>query len=401
MPSVVLSLPTPEARAIVVERAVNGDLISEPRVLELLAAPDLEPLPRLWLLARLHQDGRPMDESILVRLAENADIDIAGLAVWLLHEHGHDSMLSGYQKRIAALARAARHRHLQEIFAAIDAYELRAALPWVLESLADPELPTEVRFEGVRAALSLDLAEGLAAWNTALGDDPSPAHAVRCAMLLAMTGKAISPSTLARLPTGDPHVERLVAVARARADAPADLVRALIDLVDVGHALSAAWALEASTDLPPADAATVYAHAIRAVEGDRAGRAARAERAVIASTRLLEIDPDAAVALLLSVEDDSLTQETMLIGFMASDSARAGEAAATLPRVGTGHADSITLLLIARHAAALAADDLTNLGTIAAGGGRVSQALQAQAAWLYLRHTSATSEAVAELTSLD
>jgi len=38
---------------------------------------------------------------------------------------------------------------------------------------------------------------------------------------------------------------------------------------------------------------------------------------------------------------------------------------------------------------------------IAAGGGRVSAALQAQAAWLYLRHTNSIDQAVAELTAVD
>jgi hypothetical protein len=88
-------------------------------------------------------------------------------------------------------------------------------------------------------------------------------------------------------------------------------------------------------------------------------------------------------------------QQAILLGLFETGSARAGEAAGALPRIGSGRADSLALLLQAKHAKTLAPDQLRQLGTIASGGGRVSAILQVQAAWLYLKHTGKTDQAIA------
>jgi hypothetical protein len=54
----------------------------------------------------------------------------------------------------------------------------------------------------------------------------------------------------------------------------------------------------------------------------------------------------------------------------------------------------MALILVARHAPALEQGPLQRLGTVAAGGGRVSELLQAQAAWLYLRHSDLLTTAL-------
>ncbi len=75
----------------------------------------------------------------------------------------------------------------------------------------------------------------------------------------------------------------------------------------------------------------------------------------------------------------------------------AGQAAATVRRIGAGRADSMALLLIARYAEDLEEGDLRQLGLIAAGGGRVSEGLRVQAAWLYLKHSDSIEPALSRI----
>jgi hypothetical protein len=51
-------------------------------------------------------------------------------------------------------------------------------------------------------------------------------------------------------------------------------------------------------------------------------------------------------------------------------------------------------LLDAKHSPALSDDELKQLGLVVSGGGRVSDVLQIQAAWLYLKHTNQVQAAL-------
>jgi len=75
----------------------------------------------------------------------------------------------------------------------------------------------------------------------------------------------------------------------------------------------------------------------------------------------------------------------ILLGLFDSRAPAAGKAARRVKRIGYGRADSMALILIAKHTDRLSEKELQDLGVIASGG-RVSAVLQAQAGWLYLKH---------------
>ena len=74
-----------------------------------------------------------------------------------------------------------------------------------------------------------------------------------------------------------------------------------------------------------------------------------------------------------------------------------GDAAANIRRIGSGRADCLALLLVAKHAKSLPPDDLRQLGLIASGGGQVSGILQTQAAWLYLKLAGKVDEGLSAI----
>jgi hypothetical protein len=102
---------------------------------------------------------------------------------------------------------------------------------------------------------------------------------------------------------------------------------------------------------------------------------------------------------LSKADDDSPLQQAILLGLFETTAPEVGQAAAALPRIGSGQADSLALLLVARHSATLNDQQKQQLGLIAAGGGRVSEILQVQAAWLYLKRTGQVDRALAAVAA--
>jgi hypothetical protein len=188
----------------------------------------------------------------------------------------------------------------------------------------------------------------------------------------------------------------MIDVGRAQSmdDDPSD---ELIALLELGHMKTSEWAMGRLEELPPQQSIPVYAHLIDTVEERRVGRQERVARAIEAVGEWHRLASDQVVERLLAAEDDSLTQEVIMLGLLDATPSSASQAAAGIRRIGAGRADTLALLLMARHAETMDPDDIRQLGLVAAGGGRVSDGLQVQAAWLYLKHADAINRALAQI----
>jgi hypothetical protein len=392
----ILALQSSEARSVVIERGVSETLLDSAAMQKLLESNRLTPLEQMWLLARLVADKQTVDSARLHALSEDKDIDIAGLATWLLVELGDPSGVARYEQRLAELAPRVRNAHLREMFAAMRQYRFAGQVKWVARRLEEGDVDPEVVYDGLYALLSVDPAAALPLWQQHLGSNPTSSQSVRFALLLLSADKGVPLSEFDRLPTGEPLLDRLVALGRAKYGG-GDVATALIQVIDVGHTLTARFAVEEARKLPPADATRVLTHVIRSVPGDRRGESERADRSLTATSTLFEINPEAVAALLAEAPDDSRLQEAMLIGLLSAKSPAAGTMAASVRRIGTSRADSLALILLAKHAEKLSDDDLRQLALVAAGGGKVSDTLQAQAAWLYIRHGGNADRALKQL----
>ncbi|MEE8154952.1 MAG: hypothetical protein V3T53_08310, partial [Phycisphaerales bacterium] len=283
-----------------------------------------------------------------------------------------------------ALTRSDRNRHLVDLLQAIGDYRLTGALDLVENALAAPDADAEIVLTALNTMLVLDPAAGVTLFNRHLAVDASYSRYVRYTLLLLEAGPGVPASAYDRLPTDDRLIGHMARAGRA-ISAGADASRPLIDLLSLGHYRASRWVIDTVGELDTAQATLVYEYLIDAVEGDRRGRDERAELAMIAAARLFEINPQAVIDGLVTADDDSLTQQAILLGLFDSRAPAAGEAAKLVKRIGYGRADSMALILIAKHTDRLSENELQDLGVIASGG-RVSAVLQAQASWLYLKH---------------
>jgi hypothetical protein len=389
-PWLISQLESPEARYAAISGLVDADCIGK-----LLEWDDLESKARGLLLAEQVARGAPPDMEALAHLAEHPTLNIAGLAACVLAQLGDSAPFSAYRARLDTLPSAERGRHLRLIFGAIAEYKLDAVIDWVVDIIGAPDTDPEIVAEGIATVLAIDPPRGVALWTRALGASPGYGKCVRYTLLLLRAGPTVPASAYDRLPEGDQLIEAMARAGRAISSGQ-DAAGDLIALLDLGHRKTVRWAMVAAEDLPDEQAARVYLHLLDAVVGDRRGRDERAELAMTATARLFEIDPETVRQRLVQVPDDSLTQQAMLLGLLEPRSAAAGEAAREVKRIGFSQADSVALILIAKHAQPPSPEELEQLGVIASGGGRVSEGLRTQAAWLYLKHASKIEQALAE-----
>ncbi len=396
-PWLISQLDGPDARYATIDTAIGLDLIDTPQMKELLGWDNLEPRARGRLLAEILSRDEPIDREALAALAVDSDLDVSGLAACLLAQLGDTAALDAYRVRLDGEPDRTRNMLLRAMWAAVRAYELTALTNWVAETVEDDRLGPQVIAEGLSAVLVLDPQRGVELWNRTLGDDPSYSRLVRHAFLLLAAGPTVPASAYDRLPPDDTLLAAMARAGKARSEA-SDVASALIELVDLGHRGAMNWVMEVSKDLDDAQAKRLFTHVIDTIDsGDPASARARTEIAFVAAARLFDIDAGSIIERLDRAPDNSLMQEAILLGLLDAKSPAAGAAAERVDYAGFTRADSLAMILIAKHAQQLTPAQLQQLGSIAAGGGQVSEMIRAQAAWLYLRHAGMVEQAMVEV----
>lgn len=406
----ILHKLAPPAQDAVIATALDLELLPHDRIADALQSEDLKPMARLVLLAELisppptvqinSQPDLELVRTQLRALTQADDEHVAGLSASLLAQLGESSSFEAFCSRMAAMeTRRATDLQLW-LLDAIRRYRLNACGEWVKQLLSAADPASDVAFRAVFTLLELDPPSGIAAWSRLIGDQPAyPRRVKYCSVLLAASSP-VPPAMFDRLASNPPNpdeelIARMIAVGKA-ISASASVPDALIPLLDLGHAKTSDWAMEHTAKLPPAQAAKVYAYLLDRLESPKPSGEA-ISLAVSATPKLFAIDPDQVLSRLQRAEDDGVLQQAILLGLFEADSPEIGAAATSLRRIGSGRADSLALLQMARHANSMDRGDVDQLGKIAAGGGGLSEVLQIQAAWLYIKFTGQTARALTHL----
>ncbi len=392
-PWLINRLESEGERTLVIKYALNAEMIDPSKIDDMLKWPDLQPLPRILLLAASQMLGNRLDPDVVRPLTSASDDAIAGLSACVLAQAGDPRPLEAIQKRFDSLSGVKRDTTLFDLFRAIEQFKLSACCEFVASEMGRADLDPGVIEAGISAILALKPGMGLEQWNRMLGTKPDQFKLIRFGLLLLNAADRIPPDSFKRLHTGEALNERMAEAGEAFASGK-DAGDALFNLIELGHLSTTSWALAFAEKLQSQSASRLYLRLIDRVEGPELGRGIRANLAIDAAARLIEIDPEAIKKKLSTIEDDSLTQEAVLLGLLNARTPRAGDAASVVKRLGAGRADSMALILLARYAGTLSQADISQLGRIAGGGGRVDESLQVQAAWLYLRHANRTEQAL-------
>lgn len=391
----ISQLKSEDAQRAVIATLLDRDALTPDQCRQLLDADVLEPVSELWLLSRLVSRGEHVELSTLREYAmlEDKDADLAGLASCLAEQIGDNALLDAHLTRISEMPKNMRDRHLIELFMAIEQYKLTKSLDWMMRVMEELPVDRVVKWQATRALLTLDPPRGVTVWKSRAAEVKGDGEWMRAVLLLLDAGDSVPADTYRLVPRENTLLKAMAELGEAISNHQS-LAQPLMALIDLGHIGTAGWALGRAEKLPTDEARAVYLHVLEEVEAQRVGRDERAELAIAATELLYGIDPKTTLSHLQTLTDDSLTQEVMLIGLLRCKGDDIGAAARQLRRIGHSRADSLTLLLIAKHDENLSDAEKKQLGMIAAGGGQLATALQAQAAWLYLKHVGRIEQAL-------
>jgi hypothetical protein len=320
------------------------------------------------------------------------------LAACLLADLENTAALDDFKKRLSVIETDQRSEVVGWCLEAIRRYRLGGCLTWVKSLVDEPSTSKDLLPRCVLTLLELDVLSGLEAWNTTLGDQPAYQQRVRYGLLLLAGGAEVPPTSYDRIKgdSGEDLIDAIIDVGKTMSERR-NPVEPLKNLIDLGHSRSTEWAMSYVKKLAPEHSEQIYAFLIDRIPNPKPEQTDSNALAMLATAKLFELKPELVFDRLRNAEDDSDMQQAILLGLFESNVPSIGVAAAKIRRIGSGRADCLALLLLAKHSKTLAAPDVEQLGKIAAGGGRLSPALQIQAAWLYLKHSGQKESALAKI----
>jgi HEAT repeat protein len=393
----------PQAREQIIANAIDMNLIDQEGMQKILEWDHLESGNRLLLMAELQNLELEVDQEKLESLANDNDLVIASVASLLLARDGELAPLSNISARLAGASPSERIGVLQRLIEVIRIYEITSATPWLNEMLDTDIDNDDLTYWGTFTLMSLNPELGRPHWNRMVG--PSPTYRMRIMGALQFLEAKLAPDAdaRARLRAGDdPLINRILDTAEAMENDQSITVH-VKELIDTGHPRVIDWAMRSARDFKPAEAIEIYGYFIDLPETTRRRSLEVTQRsqAISAMATLLDIAPEQALQRLRDAEDDSMLQQTLLMGSLQSQHPELPRTIASLRRIGSSRPDSLALLLLARNGEQLSPTDLQQLGRISAGGGQLTDTLQIQAAWLYLKHTDGLQAALVRLAPAD
>lgn len=382
------------AHEAIIANAIDFKLLGPEQIEEFLDAGSLEPMATMMLMAEWIMTGNSVDISMLRKWASDPDLRHAAMASCLLALLGDSGPLITFSNRLTGLSPAQYTQNLLLVLEIIRQYKIRLAADWVSRLIEQDELHYEVEYRAILTMLTLDPESGLQHWRRRIGEQPNHRDSIRYGLLLVASGVPTEPAEFNRLQEDDELVETIVRIGQAE-ESSERRTQAMIDLLELGHRRSTRWLMGALPDLDDETTTRICLYLIDRLAQTRRDR--HITLAIQATTDLAEIDAHQIERLLSQAEDDSIQQQAILLGLFQTDREFAGRAAASIKRIGFSRADSLALILMAKHDLELQPGDLETLGMIASGGGSLSEALQTQAGWLYLKHAGKLDDALSRI----
>jgi hypothetical protein len=398
----------PEAQESIIATGLDLGLLDPKQLAEVLGSQNLVPMARLFALAELVSLKIEVDRAQLMELSKSEDPHISGLASALLAQLGDAKPFADFQAGFTSFTTPEQREQAVWLMEAFRRYKLTASAAWLKSLLAQPDLPNDMRGRAILTLLELEPEAGLQVWRKELERESSYQWRTRLGLLLLANAKSIPAETYDALRTeeSEPLIEQIITAGKAAASG-GDQVQPLCDLLLLGHSRTSEWVMSHLKDLPAERAAKVYEFILDRAIDPQTMQADSPALAIEAATKLFEMNPDSLLSRLQKAEDDGPGQQTMILGLLdvtkssPDANAKAMAVVSKIRRIGSGKADSLVLLLIAKHSPTLSQADVLQLGRLAAGGGRLSDALQVQAAWLFLKHTGQIEKALTQVFAKD
>ena len=393
-------LPGERDRDAAITAVLALRLAGPEQVSSMLEWPDLSSSQRVLLAGELRRLGGTPDAATLLRLAGSKTPEVAAFSACILREMKStdaDALLAKSRDQLATLPPASRSAAVAQIAEACAGHALAAAGPFVASLLTLPDLNEESRMRALGSLLTLSPADAYPALAAALEADASVGSRLRYASILLASGARAPAAEWARIRNGD---EALDAIASAGASLSEDkFADAYRTLVGLERRVVLRAAVDGAQRIGPSAERALGLACLELVMKPGPTPPPLSETLLVSLLRLAEIAPEELRAPLAVSDLDEPTRDALLLALLNAGSREAADVARTARGRSSRLGEGQVAVLCARHADKLDPTELDSLMRVAGGAVNVGFPVRMQAAWLWLRHSNKTADAIAALAS--
>lgn len=386
--------------AILALRIANAE-----QVKSMLEWSDLPASSRVLLAGELRRLGQSPDAATITRLAGSKTPEVAGFASCIeldLALEGADATAAKARDLIAALPVATRSSAVAQVAEASAANALKGAGPFIASLIALPELSDEARMRALGSLLTLSPQDAYPELAKLVAADRSNASLLRYAAILLASGARAPAAEWNRFRTGDEALEGIADAGTKLADDGIDgrdvrEAAAYRTLVGLERRVVLRAALDGARRVGPSARRAFGLACLDLVLKPGPTPPQLSETLLAALFDVAELAPDQLRPPLAAADLDIATSDAILMSLLnagtpaAADVARSARGRAS--RLGEGQ----IAVLAARNSDKLSPAELDELLRVAGGAVNVSYAVRVQAAWLWLRHSGRTGEAISAI----
>ncbi|NOG54343.1 MAG: hypothetical protein HND57_08445 [Planctomycetes bacterium] len=393
-------------RAEVMYEAMQLDLAEANELRQVLEWSDVDETTLISTMTVLVHLGNNIPIERTRELMEHSDS--AGVRVWatLLLSHLNEVTMpaSDIVAILDELPPSLKRRTVTTILGALYQYPFSGAAPWCAELLnLEPGWPG-AKFQIIATLLKLDPMAGVKVWEQAYAEAGGLSDQLRLILVRLDAAPTIgSPQDWQAAADSDTELVAALGQLGQALTGRASVPQAAVRLIGLHHIPSTQWLFQyASDEDTTADVATpILAAMIEDTLEDGNSLNERLEIAWRAADVLLGLDSDRVVQIRqrATKQQRRLTEEAILLGSLWTVNPEALALIEEVDQWPSTRAGSLALLLEARYADQLDADDLSRLSLVFRGAGSVSPGYEIQAAWLYIKHTGREREAMALILS--
>ena len=396
--SKVERLPGERDRDAAISAILALRLADATQVKSMLEWSDIPSSSRVLLAGELRRLGESPDAAALARLAGSKTPEVAGFATCIaLDLKAADAEATATRTRdlVAALAPATRSSAVAQIAEASAASGLRGAGPFIATLIALPELSDESRMRALGSLLTLSPADAYPELAKLVAADRSNASLLRYAAILLASGARAPAAEWDRFRNGDEALEGIAnAGTSLAADKEADAYRTLVGLE---RRVVLRAALDGARRIGPSARRAFGLACLELVLKPGPTPPQLSETLLAALFDLAELAPDELKAPLASSDLDIATSDAILMSLLNAGTPAAAEVAKSARGRASRLGEGQIAVLAGRNTEKLSPAEIDELLRVAGGAVNVSYAVRVQAAWLWLRHSGRTADAISAI----
>ncbi len=402
--SLIAQIDDPLVQSTVITAAMDGELLDHERAKQILQWDGLAQEVKVLVAIRLTQAGEFNDTAMLRGTLTHAKkLGGSALAALLLAQLDDPAGLDYLSNLVNTSDDPQQDTVRVMLLQTALKHEFNRIAPWALALAKDPGNDPILQLLALRTALRFGEPGAVDLWQTRYASAAgSPAGRVRLALVALHLSPWLDADIFETLTQdADPMLAAIGEAGTHIATGSSQAADPIAALLEFGHPMINAWAISYARDhASDFDAQIILLGLVLAYEHSPVrGKARRLDEAVQAAQALYERDSDAAVKLLrpllIDPSTDKLLTQAILLGLIRTREVDALDVVRGIEdQLNSVDAQGLALLLQARSDQPMDDKQMADLSMIARGGSRLEDSLRVQVAWLYLKRTGQTQQAL-------